>query len=140
MNKDRRNQIEELARDLAGLAERRAEVAEKTEELVQLVAAKREEIKESLDRLSSEAGELETRAEKIGDEEQEFLDNMPEGLQQGERGQAAEAAISALDQAETYLRDLAEFELPEFELHVDEVTEALENIDNASASLEEAAA
>jgi hypothetical protein len=40
-------------------------------------------------------GELET----IRDDEQEAFDNMPESLQQGERGQAAEAAVNALQEA-----------------------------------------
>jgi hypothetical protein len=33
------------------------------------------------------------------DEEQEFLDNMPEGLAEGEKGEAAESAIASLDEA-----------------------------------------
>lgn len=36
--------------------------------------------------------------ETCRDEEQEAFDNMPEGLQQSERGEKAEAACSALDE------------------------------------------
>jgi vacuolar-type H+-ATPase subunit E/Vma4 len=35
----------------------------------------------------------------IKSEEEEYFDNMPEGLQQGEKGSAAEAAIDTLDEA-----------------------------------------
>ena len=37
--------------------------------------------------------------EEIMNDEREAFDNMPEGLQQGERGQAAEAAADALEEA-----------------------------------------
>ncbi|QXN71757.1 hypothetical protein RCMCDREAMY_89 [Rhodobacter phage RcMcDreamy] len=37
--------------------------------------------------------------ESVRDEEQEAFNNMPESLQQGERGQASEAAIEALQEA-----------------------------------------
>jgi len=37
--------------------------------------------------------------EPVRDEEQEAFDNMPDGLQQSERGQAAEQAASELDDA-----------------------------------------
>jgi hypothetical protein len=43
--------------------------------------------------------ELQNELETIRDDEQEVFDNMPESLQQGERGQASEAAISALQEA-----------------------------------------
>lgn len=38
---------------------------------------------------------------QIKDEEQDAFDNMPESLQQGERGQASEQAIDSLDSAYT---------------------------------------
>jgi hypothetical protein len=47
-------------------------------------------------------GVLETLREETEftrDEEQEFLDNMPENLQGGEQAEAAQAAIDALDMA-----------------------------------------
>jgi len=37
--------------------------------------------------------------ESIKDEEQDAFDNMPESLQQGDRGQDAETAISNLEEA-----------------------------------------
>jgi uncharacterized coiled-coil DUF342 family protein len=74
MNKDRRNQIAEVAAKLADLE------------------ALRDEIKEAI--------------ENIRDEEQEYFDNMPEGLQQSDRGYAAEEAISQLDEAVSALEDL----------------------------------
>lgn len=43
--------------------------------------------------------------EGIRDEEQDAYDNMPEGLQQSERGQASEQAISELEDAISTLQD-----------------------------------
>ena len=39
------------------------------------------------------------------DEEQEYYDNMPEGLQAGSRGDRAEDALNALDEAVSALDD-----------------------------------
>ena len=41
--------------------------------------------------------EIKEGLETLRDEEQEYYDNMPEGLQGGDKGQAAEAAVSALE-------------------------------------------
>ena len=48
-----------------------------------------QEVKESLDDVISQI-------EEIKDEEQEALDNMPESLQQSERGDTMDEAISAI--------------------------------------------
>jgi len=37
--------------------------------------------------------------ESLRDEEQEYYDNMPEGLQAGSKGEAAESAVGALEYA-----------------------------------------
>lgn len=56
--------------------------------------------------LSSKADALVNEIETIRDEEQEYYDNMPESLQGGEKGTAAEEAISALENAISYLQDV----------------------------------
>jgi hypothetical protein len=43
----------------------------------------------------------------IAADEQEAFDNMPESLQQSERGQASEAAISALEEAADTLEQVS---------------------------------
>lgn len=55
--------------------------------------------------------DLRERVESVRDEEQEFFDNMPESLQQGERGQVAEAAVSALDDALSALESVDAHEM-----------------------------
>lgn len=62
-------------------------VAEKLQALISL--------KEQIESIGSE---LRT----IAEEEQEKYDNMPEGLQGGEKGQAIESAAQALDDAAGY--------------------------------------
>ena len=58
--------------------------------------------------------ELHATLESLRDEEQEAFDNLPEGLQQADRGQSMEAIASALDDA------------------VDTLSSALGDIDNVA--------
>ncbi len=72
MNNKRRNEIEKMKADLATI-----KVA------TELLAGRVQDAKDAL--------------EAIKDAEQDAYDNMPEGLQQGDRGQACEVAVSALE-------------------------------------------
>jgi hypothetical protein len=42
---------------------------------------------------------LRDELDALREEEQEYFDNMPESLQAGDRGERAEAAVAALDEA-----------------------------------------
>jgi hypothetical protein len=53
-----------------------------------------------LQELAAQLEAIKDEIEEIKDEEQEYFDNMPEGFQQGDKGQAAEAAIGELDYIE----------------------------------------
>lgn len=57
----------------------------------------------------------------IKDDEEEYFDNMPEGIQAGERGEKAQAAIDNLDEALTTLEGIDE-----------EIDGALESMDSAA--------
>lgn len=67
--------------------------------------ARRKQINDLKDRLQECLEDLEI----LRDEEQEYFDNMPEGLQNSERGMAAESAASNLSDAceslETIIND-----------------------------------
>lgn len=54
----------------------------------------------------NELADLRSRIETIQSEEQDAYDNMPEGLQQSERGEKAEQACSELDDAISAFDDL----------------------------------
>ena len=69
-----------------------------------------EELRTALETLQ----ELHSTFESLKDEEQEAFDNLPEGLQQADRGQSMEAIASALDDA------------------VDTLSSALGDIDNVA--------
>lgn len=56
---------------------------------------RRKEIEAVKDRLIG----LQSDIEMLRDEEQEYKENMPESLQQGEKGDKAQAAIDALEEA-----------------------------------------
>lgn len=57
--------------------------------------ARRAAIEALRQRLDDIIGEVET----LKDEEQEYFDNMPENMQQADKGQAAETAVEALTDA-----------------------------------------
>lgn len=72
--------------------------------------------------------------EGLRDEEQEFYDNMPEGFQNGEKGEAAQAAVSNLEDAIVALENIEGMDLDEMEVSDVDV----DGIDEASASLDSA--
>lgn len=55
--------------------------------------------RKTLDGLLAKFEELKGELETVGSEERDAFDNMPESLQQGEKGQAAETAADAIDNA-----------------------------------------
>lgn len=58
-------------------------------------AARRKNLKEILAKLSEVRSDLEA----IASEERDAFDNLPQGLQEGDRGQAMDAAATALEDA-----------------------------------------
>lgn len=65
-------------------------------------AADRKEVATILGELEDLKAKIETQGERLrelADAEQEKFDNMPEGLQQGDAGQAIETAAGALGEA-----------------------------------------
>lgn len=93
------------------------------------------------------AGKLDDIKSDIDDlqgEEQEKFDNLSEGFQQGERGQAIEAAASALSDVSSPLENaiskLEDIEdgITEDDLE-DAVNEVISELDTVDASLDEAA-
>jgi hypothetical protein len=72
------------------------------------------------------AGELREEVADLQGEEQDYKDNMPESLANGERGEKAEAAINALDDAISALDDI------ETTLDGIDLGDALSNLDTAA--------
>ena len=67
--------------------------------------------------------EIKSELEALRDEEQEYLDNMPESLQQGEKAQVASDAIDQMEGAIS---------------HLETVAEALQELENAVGCIETA--
>jgi len=83
--------------------------------------ARRAKLKEALDILSAfDLGEVEQIVADMQEEEQEGFDNLSEGLQASERGQAMETACAALEEAK------------------DSIAEIQSSLENAIAKIEEA--
>jgi exonuclease VII small subunit len=61
--------------------------------------------RKQLSDLHTKLEEIKSQVEAIRDEEQDKFDNMPEGLQSGERGEKTEEVIGALEDATTSLEE-----------------------------------
>jgi hypothetical protein len=59
----------------------------------------------ALEKLSLSLSDIKNEVETILGEEQEYKDNMPESLQSGEKGDAADSAIQSLEEAVSSLDD-----------------------------------
>ena len=71
-------------------------------------AQRRKALADLMDRitkLGKDRDDIKNELETLRDEEQESFDNMPEGLQQGDRGQAMEEAIGELEEAISALEE-----------------------------------
>jgi len=81
-------------------------------------AARRKILALGIERLA-EAQQLLTEAgdsfETVRDEEQEYFDNMPESIQSGEKGQAAEELISRLEEAIELITSVTEISTDDLE-------------------------
>jgi uncharacterized coiled-coil DUF342 family protein len=104
MNKARRKAIEELY------------------ERVQVLLAQTENL--------PDADDMKNEVETLRDEEQEYLDNMPEAMQNGDKGSAASEAVSQLETATDKLGEVADA----ITTLRDNLQEALDALDNAKAT------
>ena len=62
-------------------------------------------IMERIDSLIADISEIKDSIVAVCNEEQEALDNLPESMQEGERGERAQAAIDALEEALSGMED-----------------------------------
>jgi len=126
MNNERRKALIAIAGDLSLI---KGEVEACTQAMTDEETAEKEE------GWSSSVEDAHGALEACKDEEQEYLDNMPESFKNGDRGSNAETAIAAMQEGMDALDEL---------MNVDEVGEfikiAEDKIDTAIAQIEEAQA
>lgn len=118
MNNDGRKRIDAIIKDIEAQAAAKQAIADAIEEL----NGKISDFKEAF-------GDIKTAIEELRDEEQEKFDNLPEGLQQAERGQAIEATVQALDNAMEAIDAVDavdEIEDFEFSIETDDMVTALD--------------
>jgi hypothetical protein len=84
-----------------------------------------EALNEAISDFKETFADIATAIEELKDEEQEKFDNMPEGLQNGERGQAIEATVNQLETALDAANNVSEIEDFEFDFDSDEIITAL---------------
>lgn len=89
--------------------------------------ARRKEIQSALKvvldgRIENDLEEAKSNIETARDDEQEYYDNMPEGLQGSEKGERAQSAIDALEEILSKLDDMIEA-LGEIQGNLDTATE-----------------
>lgn len=61
------------------------------------------ERRKAIEEIASQIEAMKDAIENLTQEEQDYFDAMPESFQSGDKGQAAEQAISALEEAANYL-------------------------------------
>lgn len=61
--------------------------------------------RKAISKIEARIEECKSELETLRDEEQEAFDNVPESIQEGERGQAMETSISSLEDAISSLED-----------------------------------
>lgn len=79
-----------------------------------------QEVSAKIEALRDLLSEIKEETERIRDEEQDYYDNMPEGLQSSDRGYAAENAIDQLDNVVSVLDD---FDIDELVSNLEEASE-----------------
>lgn len=76
-----------------------------------------------LETLDSDLSSLHSDVEEIAEEEREYFDNMPDNMQQGEKGEAADTAANNLSEA----KDALETARDEIGTALDKLTETEES-------------
>jgi hypothetical protein len=76
----------------------------------------------------SELSDIKSDIEGIRDEEQDYFDNMPESLQGGEKGDAAQEAVNAMEDAIGYLEEVENDEIVEEQDVADKIQEAIDRL------------
>ncbi len=61
--------------------------------------------RKALSKINQRAEDLHSELEELRDKEQEYIDNMPENLHQGERAEMAEKAVIEMNNAISALED-----------------------------------
>lgn len=82
---------------------------------------RRKRLGEAIDLLE----QVKSIVEECEDEEQEFLDNMPESFRNGEKGSVAEANVSELENADSVVEGV-----------IDDLNSLCENIDESISLIE----
>lgn len=78
--------------------------------------AKLAELRDRMSDLQDQVSTLVTDLQDVQPEEQEYLDNMPEGLQDGEKGSKAQCAIDTLDNLISELSNFVDLDSGELDL------------------------
>jgi uncharacterized coiled-coil DUF342 family protein len=65
--------------------------------------------RKAIDALKDALADIQGQIETLQEEEQDYYDNMPESLQQGEKGTIAETAADALSSAATAVEEASSY-------------------------------
>lgn len=61
--------------------------------------------RKAIEKISDKLEELQAELQMLKDEEEEAYDNLPESLQEGEKGDAMQEAIEYLENADSFIED-----------------------------------
>lgn len=101
MNKDRRTRLGKIGTEGAKIETLLETLYSEWETILAEFQGKYDDIRGSLD-------DIKTSVEEVRDEEQDAYDNMPEGFQNGDKGSAAQEAISYMDNVVNAIEGMSE--------------------------------
>jgi uncharacterized coiled-coil DUF342 family protein len=128
MNKDRAERISNLSATIASFKEKAdAALSDQMMKLVVESKKMRNKVMEKVEEASIKGwmDNFEQDIEDIKSEEEEYRDNLPEALQSSEKGERADSAISALEEAADKLTEVKE-KLDDLFAELDDVVSSLE--------------
>jgi hypothetical protein len=135
MNEDRRKRLTEIAKSLNELNDLRHDIEGEINGLLDYIGEHWAGVLNTVGELKNRIRGLYIDVETIKEEEEEALENMPEGLQSSEKGEAAQASIDALDSALNSLDDVVSLDVDE---NVELPDIDISSLDTALAMIEEA--
>jgi len=130
MNEKRRGALKDVLKKIDDF---RGKQGEEYKALQKKLEEVEHELEELLGEVQTEVQEWVDEINGIKEEEEEALDNMPDGLKEGEKGERAQAAIEAMGTAIDALEEIVN-------LSFDEVRdgEGLDKLDEAEGGVQEA--
>jgi hypothetical protein len=144
MNNERRKEVVRIQKEMRAAAETMATGLPAVREIIEKALQEAQAVCDTaIGSINFE--DFATDLETVRDEEQEYYDNMPEGFQNGERGEMANMNIEQLESAHEKAEELRDLfteldlcDLSRLEENLDGLDEAVDKMNEAADGLDDA--